>query len=222
MGRPSMSPEAITNNRISIISAAMEMIREGGIQSVTARSLGCRVGMNSALIYRYFSDIDEVVLFACVHALQEYNRDMSAAFAEANMTLDDTYDEDIYVLSWELFSKHAFNNPEEYMTLFFSKHSAHLRDVIAQYYELFPDVIGSRKDAIIEGMLRTADLRKRNLLVLIPVLEGRKSEQDIILLNDITVSFCFSLLTQLASHDESVTSESQKKRMLECVHYTLK
>ena len=108
------------------------------------------------------------------------------------------------------------------MTLFFSKHSAHLRDVIAQYYELFPDVIGSRKDAIIEGMLRTADLRKRNLLVLIPVLEGRKSEQDIILLNDITVSFCFSLLTQLASHDESVTSESQKKRMLECVHYTLK
>lgn len=222
MGRPSMSVEAITNNKISIISAAMEMIREGGIQSVTARSLGCRVGMNSALIYRYFSDIDEVVLFACVHALQEYNRDMSAAFAEANMTLEDAYDEDIYILSWELFSKHAFNNPEEYMTLFFSRHSANLRDVIKQYYELFPDSLDSRKDVIIEGMLRTADLRKRNLLVLIPVLEGRKSEQEIILLNDITVSFCFSLLTQLAYHDESVTSESQKKRMLECVHYTLK
>lgn len=217
-----MSVEAITNNRISIISAAMEMIRKGGIQSVTARSLGSRVGMNSALIYRYFSDIDEVILFACVHALQEYNRDMSAAFAEANMTLDDFYDEDIYIVSWELFCKHAFNNPEEYLTLFFSKHSAYLRDVIRQYYELFPDSIDSRKDVIIEGMLRTADLRKRNLLVLIPVLEGRKSEQEIILLNDITVSFCFALLNQLVSRDANVTAAAQKERMLQCVHFTLR
>ena len=78
MGRSAMSAEAIKNNQISIISAAMDMIRESGIQSVSARSLGARIGMNSALIYRYFKDIDEVVLFACVHVLQEYTRDMTA------------------------------------------------------------------------------------------------------------------------------------------------
>ena len=79
MGRPAMSAEAIKNNKISIISAAMDMIRESGIQSVSARSLGARIGMNSALIYRYFKDIDEVVLFACVHVLQEYTREMTEA-----------------------------------------------------------------------------------------------------------------------------------------------
>lgn len=217
-----MSPEEITNNKISIISAAMELIREGGVQSVTARSVGSRVGMNSAMIYRYFSDIDEVVLFACVHALQEYNREMIAAYEEAHMTLDDSYDEGIYILSWEIFSKHAFNSPEEYLNLFFSRHSNHLREVIRQYYELFPDSIGSRDDVIIEGMLRTADLRKRNLLVLIPVLEGRKPEQEIMLLNDMTISFCYAMLSQLAAHDEKVTPESQQERMLQCVRYTLR
>ena len=100
MGRPSLSKEAIANNKIRIINTAMEMIREDGIPSVTARSLGSRVGMNSALIYRYFKDIDEVVLFACVHVLQEYTREMTAASRAYEEPADAISDLQIYFLSW--------------------------------------------------------------------------------------------------------------------------
>ena len=120
MGRPAMSAEEIRNNKVSIIRTAMEMIRERGPASVSARSLGSRVGMNSALIYRYFKDIDEVILFACIHVLQEYTEEMSSARREYESTCSEASDEYIYLLSWELFSKHAFNNPEEYNILFFS------------------------------------------------------------------------------------------------------
>jgi AcrR family transcriptional regulator len=220
MGRPALSAETIKNNKVSIISAAMNMIREGGIQSVSARSLGTRVGMNSALIYRYFEDIEEVVLFACVHVLQEYTRELTVARREYEASTDDIVDIDLYMLSWKLFCKHAFGNPEEYHTLFFSKHSAVLRKIIDEYYKLFPHDRDEEDDIVLEGMYRTSNLRNRNLMLLIPVLESRKTGQEIILINDMTISFFFALLVQLIHQDRGVTAEAQTSRMLEACRFT--
>ena len=222
MGRPAMSAEAIKNNKISIISAAMDMIRESGIQSVSARSLGARIGMNSALIYRYFKDIDEVVLFACVHVLQEYTREMTEARRQYEESAKEFSDFDIYMLSWTLFCKHAFGNPEEYNILFFSKHSAGLSKTISEYYELFPHESRDEDDILLEGMYRTSNLRNRNLVLLIPVLEGIKTGQEIIMINDLTVAFFYALLVQLISHDQGVNAESQTARMLEACRFTTK
>ena len=221
MGRPAMSPETIDNNKISIINCAMDMISESGIQSVSARSLSTRVGMNTALIYRYFSDIDEVVLFACVHVLQESTREMALATREYESSVEEFSDADIYMMSWEIFCKHAFRYPEQYSILFFSRHSSDLGSVINEYYKLFPHVRTAEDDVILEGMYRTSNLRSRNLLLLIPVLEGRKSEQEIILLNDMTVSFFYALLVQLIGNDSGVTAEGQSKRMLDACRYTI-
>ncbi len=215
MGRPAMSPEIVRNNKVALIRSAMEMIRESGIQSVSARSLGSRVGMNSALIYRYFKDIDELVLFACVHALQDYTEEMANATKDLDPDTDDSYDEKVYLLSWEYFCKHAFSNPEEFNTLFFSRHSAELSDVIREYLELIPPERDSSGDFVLEAMFRTASLQSRNLILLIPLLEGKRSDQDIILVNDMTIAFFFALLTQLLGHDRGVTPESQTARMLD-------
>jgi AcrR family transcriptional regulator len=214
MGRPSLSEEAITNNKKRIINTAMEMIREDGIPSVTARSLGSHVGINSALIYRYFNDIDEVVLFACVHVLQEYTREMAAASRAYEEPADAISDLQIYYLSWELFCKHAFNSPEEYKTLFFSRHSDNLSNVISEYYRLFPHDRGAEDDMILEGMYRSSNLRNRNLMLLIPVLEGKRSNREIILINDMTVAFFYALLEHLIGHERGVTADSQTARML--------
>ena len=70
-------------------------------------------------------------------------------------------------------------------------------------------------DIILEGMYRSSNLRSRNLMLLIPVLEGRKTNREIILINDMTVSLFFALLTQLIGKDKGVTAESQTARMLE-------
>ena len=215
MGRPSMSEETIRSNKISLIQCAMEMIHESGIQSVSARSLGTRVGMNSALIYRYFRDIDEVVLFACVHALHEYTVDMVNASRGLDPDTDEKYDEKIYMLSWEYFCKHAFSNPEEFNVLFFSRHSADLPDVLKEYIELFPPERDTSSDIFLEAMFRTTSLQDRNFLLLLPLLEGRWPENDIILVNDMTIAFFYALLTQLRGNDRGVTPESQTARMLD-------
>ena len=214
MGRPSMSAETIRNNKISLINAAMEMIHESGIQSVSARSLGARVGMNSALIYRYFRDIDELVLFACVHALQEYTNDMVVSSSDLDPDNDESYDAEIYMRSWKLFCKHAFSKPEEYNALFFRRHSADLPSVIKEYLELFPPEREDSGDLMLEAMFRTSSLQSRNLILLVPLLETKASEKDIILANDMTISYFYALLTQLLGNDRGVTPESQTERML--------
>lgn len=215
MGRPSMSPEAIRNNKIALIKGAMETIHESGVQSVSARSLGSRVGMNSALIYRYFKDIDEVILFACVHALQEYTKEMVLSSKDMDPDSDESYDEDIYMLSWKIFCKHAFSNPEEFNILFFSRHSRNLPDVLKEYMDLFPPDRDTSSDVFLEAMFRATSLQDRNFMLLLPLLEGRGSDKDIILVNDMTIAFFYVLLIQLLEKDSNVTPESQTERMLE-------
>jgi AcrR family transcriptional regulator len=217
MGRPSMSEETIANNKVCIIRAAMKMIRDSGIQSVSARSLGAIVGMNSALLYRYFKDIDEVILFACVHVLQEYTVDMSQATAHSSQMSDS----EIYILSWQIFCRHAFMNPSEYSMLFFSRHSRNLPEVIKEYFQLFPYENRNVDDYVLQGMFRTANLRNRNLLLLIPILEGNRSDAEIILINDLTVSYFYSLLVQLTDEEPNCTPESQEERMMKACKYLI-
>lgn len=221
MGRPSLSAEAVRSHKAGIISGAREMIRESGIQSVSARSLGSRIGMSSALIYRYFRNIDEVIMFACVHVLHEYTSEMTAATRDREASAQEISDEDIYMLSWELFCRHAFTYPEEYNMLFFSRHSSGLHDVIREYYELFPHDRGAEDDMILEGMYRTSDLRNRNLMLLIPVLESRRSEKEIIIINDMTVSLFFALLVQLVNREQGVTADHQTERMLDACRFSI-
>ena len=221
MPRPAMPQEVVNANKIKIIQAASDMIRENGISSVTARSLGSKVDMNSALIYRYFTDIDEVILFACVNTLRDYSRDMYRASKEATSDGSEINDLDLYLLSWDVFCKHAFAYPEEFLTLFFSKHSEQLYDVIGQHLELFPYDNLKDKDVVLHGMFRTASLRNRNLFVLHPILGGIKTEDEIMLINDMTVAFFYSLLLQLTSPSEGVTPDYQRTRMLRACRYLL-
>ena len=64
-------------------------------------------------------------------------------------------------------------------------------------------------------MFRTTSLQDRNLLLLLPLLEGQRPQGDIILVNDMTIAFFYALLTQLLGNDRGVTPESQTERMLE-------
>ena len=221
MARPAMPQELVNANRVSIINAAMDMIRKTGISSVSARSLAQHSDINSALIYRYFTDIDEVILFACVHILQDYSREMMSAGRKAEASDPDISDLDLYLLSWEIFCKHAFARPEEYMILFFSKHSHRLYDVIGQYSELFPYKGSADDDIILQGMFRTSNLRNRNLVVLSPILDGKKTEDEIMLINDLTVSYFYALLTQSSDPNEGTTPEQQSRSMLKACKYLL-
>ncbi len=222
MGRPALTEEQLRAMRIKTILAAREIIEEEGLAGVSIRSLGNRMGMSSAALYRYFKDIEEVILFTCVHELQEYVRELNRA--KRQIAADD--DRETYLLSWEVFCKHAFRHPEEYLTIFFSRHSEELARVIGEYYKLFPDETKDSPGKLRE-MFRTADLRLRNLVVLRPLLEERDEairrgeadgrlygEENIRTLNDMMVAYFYALLLECVESEEVVDPQAQTEKML--------
>ncbi len=57
-----------------IIEAAMDMVRENGIESITARSLGERLGSSSKPVFGLFKNMDEVLLETVKAIRNVYNQ----------------------------------------------------------------------------------------------------------------------------------------------------
>lgn len=57
------------------INAAIELMEKEGIENLTIRKVAERAKYNSATLYHYFSNLDELELFASVKCLDEYMRE---------------------------------------------------------------------------------------------------------------------------------------------------
>lgn len=223
MGRPAMTDEQINQNRIKIIKAARELINSDGLKSISARTLSSKVGMNTSSMYRFFTDLDEIVLFACVNALQDYVTDFIKAEKELESNLDiasdENYYETLYIKSWEVFCTHAFSHPVEFSMLFFSKHSDRLRTIMSEYYKLFSDDIDRSPDYVLNAMFRTHNLSSRNLMLLIPVLEGQRSEDEILTTNDLTIAYFYTLLSEATREPGKMPPDVALKKMLKVCRF---
>ena len=54
------------------INATIELMEEEGIENLSIRKVADRAGYNSATLYHYFSNLDELELFASIKCLDEY------------------------------------------------------------------------------------------------------------------------------------------------------
>ena len=57
------------------INATIELMEEEGIENLSIRKVADRAGYNSATLYHYFSNLDELELFASIKCLDEYMKE---------------------------------------------------------------------------------------------------------------------------------------------------
>ena len=60
------------------INAALEIIEEEGIDSLSIRKTAEKAGYNSATLYHYFSDFEELRIFSAMKYLDQYAKDLPA------------------------------------------------------------------------------------------------------------------------------------------------
>lgn len=118
---------------IYFIEAAKDIIKEEGMEALTIRKVADRAGYNSATIYNYFTDLDQLLLYASLGSLAEYNEEVTAAIPEGASASDSL------TIMWEIFLDHAFANPKIYNRIFFGKNSHNLHKLCEQYFDLFPN-----------------------------------------------------------------------------------
>lgn len=217
MGRQPLNKEAQKDITIRLIKATQEVSFLEGLEAVTIRKISKQSGLNIATLYKYFGDLDELLLFTCVDLFKSYANDLIDYEAHTKTSSP----EKTYMITWELFCRYSFKYPEYINRLFFGKHSDRLAHVIKAYYDLFPEQL-ERMSQYLQVMLRSADLYKRNLEVLQPLLKDRISQQCVNLINDLTISYFYKLLNEKISGGDQINNTAQTERMLDACRLLIK
>lgn len=152
-------------NMAYFVEATEKILKAEGIGGVTIRRVAAEAGYNSATLYNYFRDLDDLILFGSVCFLREYVLDLSRQLKPEMNALER------YRTIYRCFNDHAFQAPEIFYNMFFGKYHDRLEDVIHIYYlELFPDELKDLPEDARQMMLR-GNLADRDLVVMDHMVE---------------------------------------------------
>ncbi len=205
----------LAHMRKYLIETTEKLIQNEGFQTITLRKIGEETGYNTATIYNYFKDLNELLLYSSVKFLKSYNQELSCALNQKMNAVER------YICVFQIFCKHTFVRPEVYYNMFYGKHGKNLGEILREYYTLFPDELGDYDESV-DNMLHCGDIFERERYITDPIwIEGLAKEADTHRLAEIAVYAHEFLLRELCEHREGVTVEGQTKRYEECLFYLL-
>ena len=211
MGRYKYSDEERTRIISTFLRCTRDIIEFEGIDHVSIRRVSQCAGFNSATLYLYFKDVDELITLACMGYLENYCRTLNADIPHLKTPRE------IYIHTWKVFGRQAFSKPQIFYHLFFQPHSRSLGDIVSYYYEIYPNQLKDL-DGSIRDMLLSGELSHRNLKVLQPLGQSMHySEKQIQAINDLTVGYFKMLLEQNQHEVGFIMADCQVQRVLDTI-----
>lgn len=200
------------------ISAAIDIIEQDGFHNLSIRKAAEKAGYNSATLYHYFNNLEELTLFASIKCLNEYAADIPHYMKKSQNMLEQ------YFLLWECFCKHSFRHPEIYQVLFFSPTgAANLPEAFRMYYEIFPQEKSESAEEYKE-MLMEGDFYKRDYLSLERILKERECdilEEDAKAIIEMNILIYRGMLAKMKDCVWPVTPKEAVSRTLAYMKRTL-
>lgn len=171
------------------ITSAKQLIEEEGIEKLTVRKVAAGAGYNSATLYNYFDDMEELVVFASIGYLKQY-----IARLENTLTRDMNAKKR-YRTVYEVFSRSCFERPEIFYSLFYGKYKKKLKKAVSVYYDIFPDELGHHDGEILQ-MLTQGEIIERDKAIMPSLVEGgfvkqENVEQTVILITRMFQSYLY-------------------------------
>ena len=186
------------------IEATQELILNEGIENLSIKKIADTAGYNTATIYNYFEDLEELILYSSIDYLKIYLKDLKSEI-NSNMKAIEMY-ETIY----KVFVHHSFEKPEIFHTLFFGKYSYKLEKIIKKYYEIFPDDITGQTD-ITKSVLVEGNIHNRDLPVIKQMIkEGSILEEEAPYIMEAIVRIHQSYLENILQQREKISLEEHK------------
>ena len=216
MARTKYSPEERDKILVMFISAAREIILVDGIEQVTVRRIAEETGCNSARIYFYFKDLDQLITMACMTYLEKYATTLVTDLEE----LSNSYD--VFTHSWEVFSVYAFTYPSIFYQIFFKVHNVSLNDMITEYYRLFPSQFDKISEDV-KNMLLSGSLIERNMAVMKGLVDdGTIRKDNLEMINELMYHYFHGLLLgRMGGEGGLIDMERIKAKVMSCVKYLI-
>lgn len=150
------------------IESAQELIREQGLENFSIRKLSERIGLGSATLYSYFSDADELVVFASIKYRREYLLKLAREVRPEMSALEQ------YRKVYEVFNQYSFADPNLFINLYFGSHADRVEEYFEEYYSLYPE-----EETPLPEFLYVA-LKERNLFLCDKIFARRLADEGFI------------------------------------------
>ena len=153
-------------SRKDYVVQASRIIKKEGVEAISIRRIAAELGCSSASMYRYFQNLDELLFYAQLDALNEYIWDVHFGI-------------------WRSYAKEAFKKPQAFEAVFYRNINRDLGEALKEYYEMFPDAI-IQVSPFIKEMLEIPSYYQRDYYICkLLVAEGKISEENAKKLNHI-------------------------------------
>ncbi|WP_339251723.1 TetR/AcrR family transcriptional regulator [Sporosarcina sp. FSL W8-0480] len=193
------------------IEATVEIIEEEGIDQVTIRKVADRAGYNSATIYNYFKEVSHLIFFASMKLLKGYTDDVSVYMNRGKTPLEK------YILSWECFCKHSFQQPAIFHAVFIMDLDDHPETLIERYYEMYPSDLIHIPDELKPILFERNVTKRGKSLLQQAAKEGQINEQLVDSLNEMTILLWQGMLTNILNNRMDYTLEEAEQKTMEYI-----
>ncbi|WP_080873713.1 TetR/AcrR family transcriptional regulator [Oceanobacillus timonensis] len=195
------------------VDATTEIIEQKGIDNVTIREIATKAGYNSATIYNYFQEVSHLIFFAALKYLNKFIDELPEHMEKGDTSLDK------YLLSWESFCKHSFEEPEIYNAIFLADLGENPEELLKHYYnvyqsDLYGEVTEDIKTILIDYNLST---RSRNALNQ-SVQEGILSEEKAAVINERTVLIWQGMLITVLNNRRHLSADEATNKTMQHIN----
>lgn len=196
------------------VDATAKIIEEQGIENVTIRKIADLAGFTSSTIYNYFEELSHLVFFASMRFTQEYSKELSDYMAKGQNSIEK------WLLSWECFCKHSFNNPQVYHAVFIADLGTKPEELLKHYFEVFQnDLTGLSEE--IKPLILEHNLSKRSRTVLEKaVQEGYIDNEDIEEISDMTILIWKGMLTTMLNNRRDYNPDEAVEKTMKYIRKT--
>lgn len=200
MARPILTKKEIDDIKINLINAAINVIKKSGFDDISIKTIASFSKINSAIIYKYFKNLDELIIYAYVDKFYSYYDEIAKVdFKEMNQL-------EIYIITWKHFADFAYDNKEILNTLFFEGEEYDLKHIISDYSLLYNKKNNITNESIL-NMLAEDNIYERNFHVLKPILTEKYSDDEILIVNKLLINNFQVELKDLLQNKISLSKE---------------
>ncbi len=198
------------------IEAAQKLMEEEEMPSITIKKIAEVAGYNSATIYNYFQNVDELFVYASINFLKPYILELKKRSEKTKNAVE------LYRLVYEVFNYYTFRRPEIFFNLFYGKYSEQLPEILKIYYTIFPEEMEGIKDTV-KGMLSEGDIYLRDKQITRQIAnEGAMTQENTEYLAETIVRNHMAFLYEIIIHKRGKNLEEDAEEFLEFFDRTVK
>lgn len=155
------------------IDAAAEIASTEGMNSLTIRSVADKAGYNSATLYNYFEDLNELMAFASISLIEDWLYNAVATNSGPGDALDH------YILNWKSYVEYSLRTPVGFTYIFSSKDTDSIIKYFEKYYTIFPHPDEEAAPGSIHAFWKPKSLEDQEREMIAPVIKaGFIAESD--------------------------------------------